>query len=421
MKRISDIKINIDKYPREIINTLNKASYDAYIVGGCVRDAILGKIPSDYDITTNASPFEVKKLFKRTIDTGLKHGTVTVLFYENDKPYTYEVTTFRKDGDYEDMRHPKNVEFVNELSEDLLRRDFTVNAMAYNDNTGLIDLFGGLVDLEKKLIRAVGNPVDRFNEDALRLLRAVRFAAKLGFNIESETLNAIPSLAKNLLAVSKERVQVELTKTLTSDNPDFVELIFSLGLAQYVCEGLEKVNIGKFKKNLSTHMAYSCLFYNVSADDAVKMLKELKLDNNTITAVFLLLKSKVYIEKFSSFYIKDKVAFNTMLKWLINEIGYNLIDDFIMLLEINEKYQFISYMKDLVSSYKETNTPIFVSDLAINGNDVMAIGFKGQEIGLVLYYILRIVHKNKAYNEKKLLQDIAKKAYNMCKGAYYEL
>ena len=185
MLKLNEIKIDIPKYPKEIIETLENNGYEAYIVGGCVRDALLGKSPSDYDITTNADPQTVKKLFRRTIDTGIKHGTVTVLFYEGDKPYTYEVTTYRIDGEYDDARHPKNVVFVDNLKEDLLRRDFTINAMAYNNKKGLVDEFGGIVDLDKKIIRAVGNPIERFTEDALRLLRAVRFAAKLGFSTKT--------------------------------------------------------------------------------------------------------------------------------------------------------------------------------------------------------------------------------------------
>lgn len=422
MKTVSTIKIDLKKYPKTILDTLHRSSYKAYIVGGCVRDSILGKAPSDFDITTSASPIDVKKLFKRTFDTGIKHGTVTVVFYENDKPYTYEVTTFRKDGDYEDMRHPKAVEFVDDLREDLLRRDFTVNAMAYNEEEGLIDIFGGLVDLDKKLIRAVGNPIDRFNEDALRLMRAVRFAAKLGFKIEDETLSAIPKLANNLSAVSKERVQVELTKTITSDNPSYVKLYFDLGLAPYICDGFEKIHRGKLVKGLSTYMAYTSLLYNTNFIDAEIILRSLKLDNNTINACVSLLKSKKYIDNFKKFYNSRKYGeFQSNLKDLISEIGYELTSDFSRLIEINENAPYISMMRNLIDSFKVNNDPIFLSELAVTGDDMMKIGLKGQEIGIALYYLLKIVHKNKKYNKKETLINLVSKAQNMCREAYYEL
>ena len=250
MTNSKNIKINIPKFPKLILQRLKENGFEGYIVGGCVRDFLLGKNPDDFDITTNAKPEDVKRIFKKTIDTGIKHGTVTILFYDNNKPLTYEITTYRVDGEYIDGRHPENVKFVSGLKEDLARRDFTVNAMAYNDEDGIVDEFDGITDIEKKLIRSVGNPIDRFTEDALRLLRAVRFSAKLGFEIEEETKIAIPILSKNLSMVSKERIQVELTKTITSDNPEHVANIFSLNLAPYICKDFEKVIIGKFEKRL---------------------------------------------------------------------------------------------------------------------------------------------------------------------------
>ena len=177
------MKINIPSDVNFIIRTLQDAGYEAYAVGGCVRDSVLGREPNDWDITTSAKPEEVKKLFKVTIDTGIQHGTVTVLI----KGTGYEVTTYRIDGEYTDHRRPDEVTFTSKLSEDLLRRDFTINAMAYNNVSGLVDLYGGVEDLEKGIIRCVGNPDDRFDEDALRIMRAVRFAAQLGFEIDPGT------------------------------------------------------------------------------------------------------------------------------------------------------------------------------------------------------------------------------------------
>ena len=180
------MKINVPKEVQEIISVLQEHGHDAYAVGGCVRDSLLGRAPADWDITTSAKPMEVKHLFRRTVDTGIQHGTVTVMFGKEG----FEVTTYRIDGEYEDGRHPKEVTFTGEVREDLRRRDFTINAMAYNDKEGLLDLFGGIDDLNKKVIRCVGNPEERFTEDALRIMRAVRFAGQLGFSIEEKTKQA---------------------------------------------------------------------------------------------------------------------------------------------------------------------------------------------------------------------------------------
>ena len=169
--------ITLPENVKRIIRTLETAGFEAYAVGGCVRDALLNRVPQDWDITTSALPEEVKRLFPRTVDTGIEHGTVTVMRGQEG----YEVTTYRIDGTYEDFRHPDSVTFTRNLGEDLLRRDFTINAMAYNESTGLVDLFDGMKDLQAGIIRAVGNPAERFSEDALRILRAVRFAAQLGF------------------------------------------------------------------------------------------------------------------------------------------------------------------------------------------------------------------------------------------------
>ncbi|MBP5600035.1 MAG: CCA tRNA nucleotidyltransferase, partial [Lachnospiraceae bacterium] len=222
--------INIPKDVEFIINTLEENGFEAYAVGGCVRDSLLGRVPNDWDITTSAKPLETKKLFKRTFDTGIKHGTISVLL---DKEI-YEVTTYRIDGEYEDARHPKEVTFTSKLSEDLLRRDFTINAMAYNPKRGLVDLYGGKEDLENKIIRCVGNPYDRFTEDALRIMRAVRFAAQLNYQIEDDTKKAIKELSPNLKKISAERIQVELVKLLTSDNPGFLKLAWELGITKVI-------------------------------------------------------------------------------------------------------------------------------------------------------------------------------------------
>ncbi|MCR5822885.1 MAG: CCA tRNA nucleotidyltransferase [Lachnospiraceae bacterium] len=210
------MRIELPEDVKNIIGTLTEAGFEAYAVGGCVRDALIGRTPMDWDITSSAKPEDVKKLFKRTVDTGIQHGTVTVMIDKTG----YEVTTYRIDGEYDDCRHPKEVTFTTKLSEDLLRRDFTINAMAYNETEGLVDLFGGREDLERGVIRCVGEASERFDEDALRILRAFRFAAQLGFEIEGETLKAAAERAENLKKVSAERIRVELNKILLSKGPD---------------------------------------------------------------------------------------------------------------------------------------------------------------------------------------------------------
>lgn len=212
---------------RLIIQKLTDEGFEAYAVGGCIRDCLLGKKPNDWDITTSATPLQVKSLFRRTIDTGIQHGTVTVMLGNEG----YEVTTYRIDGVYEDSRHPKEVTFTASLEEDLKRRDFTINAMAYNDDVGVVDLFGGLDDLDRGMIRAVGDPYDRFSEDALRMLRAVRFAAQLDYDIDVKTLEAIKTLAMNLTKISAERIRTELQKLLVSKHPEKIITLYETGVS----------------------------------------------------------------------------------------------------------------------------------------------------------------------------------------------
>lgn len=227
-------KIKMPVQAREIIEKLRYAGHEAYIVGGCVRDSILEKDPADWDITTSASPVEIKELFPYTIDTGIEHGTVTVMI--DHQPF--EVTTYRVDGKYQDHRRPTQVHFTKSLKEDLLRRDFTINAMAYNDDDGLIDLYGGLADLKNGMIRCVGEAAQRFDEDALRILRALRFQAQLGFQVEEETKAAIRRQARFLKDISAERIQVELDKLLVSDHPEVLIDAYKLGVTEIVLPDL---------------------------------------------------------------------------------------------------------------------------------------------------------------------------------------
>ena len=249
-------KMTIPIAAKKIIDELEDHGYEAYIVGGCVRDMLLFREPGDWDITTSARPEDVKRIFRRTVDTGIEHGTVTVLM----RGGSYEVTTFRVDGKYEDHRHPSEVVFTPSLEEDLKRRDFTINAMAYSDTKGIIDLYGGQEDLKAGIIRCVGDPMQRFGEDALRMLRGIRFAGQLLFDIEEETFAAIKELAPTLINVSAERIQVELTKLLlsggASDRPadgseeisnsrqsgsDRLRLAYETGLSKYFLPELDEM------------------------------------------------------------------------------------------------------------------------------------------------------------------------------------
>ena len=223
-------QIQIPEKASHIISVLTEAGFEAYVVGGCVRDAILGRDAADWDITTNALPSQVKALFPRTLDTGLQHGTVTVMQGKEG----FEVTTYRIDGEYLDGRHPDRVTFTPSLLEDLKRRDFTVNAMAYNEKEGLVDAFGGLEDLKRRRIRCVGDPRERFTEDALRILRAVRFSAQLDFTIEEKTRAALSEFAPRLLKVSAERIQTELVKLLTSSHPEVFRVVWETGISAVI-------------------------------------------------------------------------------------------------------------------------------------------------------------------------------------------
>ena len=275
-----------------IIGLLREKGHEAYVVGGCVRDCLLDEEPKDWDITTSALPEEVKEIFYKTIDTGIKHGTVTVMLHG----VGYEITTYRVDGEYHDGRHPDSVSFTRCLDEDLKRRDFTINAFAYSDETGIKDLFGGLSDLKNRIIRCVGDPLERFGEDALRILRAVRFAAKLGFTIEPDTYRAAEKLAQNLRLVSSERIKAEIDKILTSDNPGHIALLNKMGLSEYIMPELMNADedtlsdcLEKAPKELSVRWAVlAYILEDVSGtDSSLNVMKRLKFDNKTADRVKL--------------------------------------------------------------------------------------------------------------------------------------
>lgn len=432
--------INVPKDVENIINTLYDAGFEAYAVGGCVRDSILGRTPNDWDITTSARPEQVKKLFRRTIDTGLQHGTVTIMIDKTG----YEVTTYRVDGDYLDGRHPESVEFTASLEEDLKRRDFTINAMAYNNKEGLVDIFGGMDDIKRKVIKCVGNPYERFSEDALRLMRAVRFAAQLGYDIDKETFEAIGKLAPTLQKVSAERIQVELVKMLTSDNPGHIKVAYEAGLtAQFipefdVCMKTDQHN-PHHKYSVGEHIVESvktvepdkvlrlamllhdigkpeCIttddegidhFYGhpkVSAEMAVEILKRLKFDNATIQMVKkLVLNHDKRIEPGEKYMRRaicsiGEECFPKLFKVFEADISaqsdYQLADKKAKLERNRADYGMILSKGDCVS----------LKTLAVTGKDLIDNGVKpGPQMGSILQEMLKDVIDHPENNNKEYL------------------
>ena len=393
MKRI-DLPENVTY----IIDTLQAAGFEAYAVGGCVRDTLLSRVPGDWDITTNAQPADTKRLFRYTVDTGIEHGTVTVLCYDEKNrsapPETFEVTTYRIDGAYSDGRHPDSVTYTGELREDLRRRDFTINAMAYNSESGLVDLFSGQEDLENKTVRCVGDPDERFNEDALRILRAVRFAAQLGFSIEKNTEDAVKRHAKRLSAVSKERIFTELNKLLCSAHIDKLEKISELGLSPYIAPGFE--NVKPVPSGLSLpavplekkYLRYALIMRGMDKNTAKNILTALKADTKTRDNASLLCSEaytklpcdryllKKYMSKMSPAQFEDLLY----LKELLNEEG-------------------ISEIKTLYNDFSSKNEPVYMKDLVVTGADLLNAGVpEGKEVGRILNAMLDDVRKDPIHN-----------------------
>ncbi len=429
----------------KIIEVLETAGYEAYAVGGCVRDSILGREPNDWDITTSAKPEETKSLFARTIDTGIKHGTVTVMLDKEG----FEVTTYRIDGIYEDSRHPKEVTFTVSLEEDLKRRDFTVNAMAFNERTGLVDIFGGLADIEQGIIRCVGNAEERFTEDALRMLRAVRFSAQLGYEIEEKTKQAIRRLASNLKRISAERIQAELVKLVTSPHPDYLRTAYETGITKHILPEFDicmetNQNNPHHCYNVGEHILHSMqetapdkvlrlgmLFHDIakpqtlSIDDegithnkghaelgekmTKQILRRLKFDNDTIDKV-----SKIVL------YHDQEVGLTPSgVRRAVNRMGEEI---FTMLFAVQyadvlaqsdylreEKLQKLTYKKEIYQGICQRKECLSLKDLAVTGSDLIALGIPaGRQIGVILNELLDIVLEEPARNTREELLRICK-------------
>ena len=391
-----EIKVRI-QLPYEVewvIGKIRDAGYEAFAVGGCVRDTLLGRTPEDWDVTTSARPEAVKAIFERTVDTGLQHGTVTVL--KNRKGY--EVTTYRIDGEYHDGRHPDSVEFTPDLLEDLKRRDFTINAMAYSHETGIVDEFGGMEDLKAGIVRCVGRPEDRFTEDALRLLRALRFSAQLGFEIEESTYAAIKTIAPNLAKVSKERVQAELTKLLLSAHPERILLLKETGLSAQIVPGFDAVFAPALFSKLSRLPAEKSLRWAgfllcQSTKQAEAVLKGLKMDNETIGNVSRMIEGaketlpleKPAVRRAMSRYTPYQLEGALKLKELMGSPDAG---------EIRRLREEIIRDGDCVS----------LKDLAVKGRDLLEAGVeRGPMVGEILNHLFDLVLLHPEKNDRELL------------------
>ena len=391
------MNINIPKEVDKALNILHGNGFEAYIVGGCVRDSILGLHPSDWDITTSAKPNEISRCFRgyRTIETGIKHGTLTIIV---DK-MQIEITTYRIDGEYSDHRRPDKVSFTDNIKLDLMRRDFTINALAYNKNE-IIDLFGGIDDIRNKIVKCVGNPDERFNEDGLRILRALRFASVLNFDIEKNTSESIHRNKNLLNNISGERINTEFNKLLMGSNfrkiiVDYRNIIeiFIPNLNTLSCEEME-CRLNAMKELNSIILRLTLLLYKAEAPN--KILMSLKYDNKTIDTVKLLssgIDEKIYSEPVN------------IKRWLY-KINYENLYNLIKI----KKALFKSECKDLINSEKimneiiETNQCYSLKTLEIGGQDLIAAGIpEGENIGRILNKILDDVIEGKLKNERNVL------------------
>lgn len=438
------MKIALPEKVSFIINTLMRAGYEAYAVGGCVRDVMLNRTPMDWDITTSAKPHEVKQLFGHTIDTGILHGTVTVMLEQEG----FEVTTYRIDGEYEDARHPKEVSFTSDLLEDLKRRDFTINAMAYNDTQGLVDAFDGVGDLKRGIIRCVGRATERFSEDALRMLRAVRFSAQLGFVLEEETRTAIVELAPNIAKVSAERIQMELVKLLTSNHPEEIRTAYETGLTAVflpefdrmmetaqnnphhcytvgehtlmALQGVEADKVLRFTMLLHDVAKPVCRTTDENGTDhfyghpqkgsemARMILRRLKFDNDTTDRVSALVRwhddnpelsprsvrraiSRIGLERYPALFAVKRA--DTLAQSMYRR---------------EEKLKYLHNYEMLYQEVMEKQQCLTIKQLAVTGSDLIEAGMQpGKEIGSVLKKLLELVLEDPELNTKeKLLKQV---------------
>ena len=419
---------------------MEEAGFEAYAVGGCVRDSLLGREPDDWDITTSARPQQVKAVFPRTIDTGIQHGTVTVMMGKEG----FEVTTYRIDGEYEDSRHPKEVIFTANLVEDLKRRDFTINAFAYNDRSGIVDAFDGMTDLQNGIIRCVGEAKERFTEDALRMMRAVRFSAQLGYSIEEKTKEAIIELAPNLKNISAERIQVELVKLLQSPHPDYLRIAYDLGITKVILPEFDRAmetpqNNPHHVYNVGEHLLHTLLYvkpdrslriaallHDIAKPDteetdsdgishfhghadageekAAAILRRLKFDNDTISKV------KKYV-KYHDYKIEPRPR---AVRRALNKIGKEYFEQILELKQADmlaqstyqreEKEENLRQVRALYEEILRKEECVSLKELALTGKDLMELGVpQGKQLGMILQQLLEDVLENPEHNTREYL------------------
>ena len=441
---VRDVRIRIPRSAAKVLNRLHELGYEACVVGGCVRDSLLGAMPQDWDITTSANPQQVRAAFERTIDTGIEHGTVTVRMDGE----SFEVTTYRIDGKYADHRHPDEVRFTNSLEEDLKRRDFTINAMAYNDRDGLIDLFHGREDLKDGIVRCVGNAGDRFTEDALRIFRAVRFCAKLGFELDPETKKAATALAPSLQYVSAERVRMELEKLLVSPHPELIRLAWECGITRVILPEFDammkavqnnahhRITVGEHtirtmcacesdrilrltmllhdsgKPACQTIDEKGVFHYHghaaPGAEIAGRVLERLKYDKATERVVVHLIRCHSLYPELTQEGVRRAVVllgedqFERFLKVKRADIsGQNP--------EVQEKkFRYMDEVEEIYRIVLERGDCLSLRDLKVTGDDLIEAGIpKGKQIGRILEALLDEVLADPKKNDRQLLLDRA--------------
>jgi len=418
-----------------IISALESAGYEAFIVGGCVRDAIRGVTPKDWDIATSATPVQAKALFRRTIDTGIKHGTITVLL---DRQH-YEVTTYRIDGEYLDNRRPETVEFTSSIEDDLSRRDFTMNAIAYNPRRGFVDPFGGQDDIRMRIIRCVGSPIHRFGEDALRMLRAIRFSGTTGFAVCENLLEAISTLKQNLTNVSPERIRDEMGKLITSPHPEVVELMYKTGLLPFVlqvenidppaeaclasfshplkkedCDTIlaERINwcrnisldiptIVSWLKNCPPYEPMRmALFLHSTGGACESILRNMRFDNKAIKEISL------YVRILYTAIPQNRYKIKKILRHMPQDLFENLLK-LKSIIDPSQAQMFETIRQEAEDICK--NGECFtLQNLAINGSDLAELGIlPGKQMGDILESLLDNVMQEPSLNTKeKLLEFI---------------
>jgi len=452
---MTDKIIKLPQNVKKAIDMLYAGGFSAYAVGGCVRDSLMGRIPNDWDITTSALPEEIKAVFAdfKTIDTGIKHGTVTVLM--DSMPL--EITAYRKEGIYSDHRHPDNVEFTRDIREDLKRRDFTVNAIAYNHLEGFVDIFGGMEDIENKIIRCVGEAENRFREDALRIVRGIRFASVLGFEIDPSTAKAMDKLRADLKFVAAERITEEFKKLICGKNVPRILREYSPIICEFIPEIAPMINCGQISRyhiydvwehtlkalehcveltgDLETRLAV--LFHDIgkpkakiydevkqvnhfyghapiSADMAEELFTRMKFDNKTKENVTWLIRHH-----------DEKVPLKELrVKRIVGSVGEEQFVKLLHLMEcdnsakatnvVEERKDYTDLTLNVLQKLKDEDACLNLKTLKIKGSDLMALGMEpGKRIGAVLEELLDLVMVGQLKNDPDALRHKAKKLIAM--------